>query len=316
MLMLRHVYRSSPRLLEDVLRSLLEDEDIEIGPRFEQQVGGTHSVPDAVLSQKPLHIYVEAKRGDWLTDDQMEGHVRSIIDMAHPKNSAFLITLTNNREDGGRHWHSLAARAGIAIVATTYRDLVGALEKACASDTDLLEIFDDYRTFIGQENLLPDQYRKLVAVLCGQSWRENIKFGVYFEPAHRNPKWTQAHFLGVYHEKCISHVGRLEMAAVCLMRDGQLIVEAEEFGTLRSDHKDRIRNAMRASESYFGGFSSDAHRYYIVERFVETEIRKLSSGGMMGHRYFDIARLAKNEQVAINLTSEEAATILKGKTFE
>ncbi|PRY91001.1 hypothetical protein [Donghicola tyrosinivorans] len=61
MLMLRHVYRTSPILLENVLQALLENADIEIGPRFKQQSVAGHSVPDAVLSQFALHIYVDAK---------------------------------------------------------------------------------------------------------------------------------------------------------------------------------------------------------------------------------------------------------------
>lgn len=36
MLMLRHVYHASPRLLEKVLQALLDEDEVEIGPRFEQ----------------------------------------------------------------------------------------------------------------------------------------------------------------------------------------------------------------------------------------------------------------------------------------
>lgn len=318
MLMLRHVYRTSPQLLQDVLQALLDEDEVEIGPRFEQQVGAAHSVPDAVLSQKPLHIYVEAKRGDGLYDDQLKRHINSIAENGHPENSAFLIGLTcnNTDEDQNERWKKLALEYGITFAATTYRELLEALGVACSADPDLREVLDDYQSFIGGENLLPDQYRKLIAMLCGQSWRENIEFGAYFEPAHRNPKWTRAHFLGIYRQKCISHVGRLVTVAVCRDKDGELIVEAEEFGSLSIDQRKRIQKIIQAAESYFKGFASTSHRYYLVDRFEKTDVRKTSPGGMMGHRYFDIAQLGEVDNLELDLSSSDAASILNGTMYE
>jgi len=297
---------------------LLEEDEVEIGPRFEQQVGAAYSIPDAVLSQKPLHVYVEAKHGDGLYDDQLDRHMRSIAEKRHPENSAFLIGLTRNGtdEDEDERWKKKALEYGITFAATTYRELLEALGAACANDPSLREVLDDYQTFIGGENLLPDQHRKLVAMLCGQSWRENIEHGAYFEPAHRNPKWTRAHFLGVYRLKRISHVGRLISAAICHEKDGELIVEAEEFGALSVEQRNRIKAIICAAETYFKGFASDSHRYYLVDRFSETDVRKASSGGMMGHRYFDIAKLGGADTLRHDASSEDVATILNGATYE
>ncbi|SDY29573.1 PD-(D/E)XK nuclease family protein [Citreimonas salinaria] len=318
LLMLRHVYRSSPRLLEDVLQALLEEDEVEIGPRFEQQVGAVYSIPDAVISQKPLHVYVEAKRGDGLYDDQLKRHMRSIAEKKHPENSAFLIGLTTNStdEDDDERWKKKALENGITFAATTYRELLEALEVACSDDPELRQIFDDYQTFIGGESLLPDQHRKLVAMLCGQSWRENIAHGAYFEPAQRNPKWTRAHFLGIYRLKRISHVGRLVAAAVCRKENGDLIVEAEEFGSLSAEHRDRIRAIIGEAEVYFRGFASAPHRYYLVDRFAETDVRKVSSGGMMGHRYLDIAELGQTDELQQDVSSQDVGALLRGATYD
>ena len=318
MLMLRHVYRTSPTLLQDVLQALLDEDEVEIGPRFEQQVGASHSIPDAVLSQKPLHIYVEAWHGDGLNDGQLKRHMHSIAENGHPENSAFLISLTCNNadEDAVERWKNQALKHGITFAATTYRELLEALDVACSANPDLREILEDYQSFIGGENLLPDQHRKLAAMLCGQSWRENIRYGAYFEPAHRNPKWTRAHFLGIYRQKCISHVGRLVAVAVCRKTEGELIVEAEEFGSLSTNQKERIQEIMLAAEPYFKGFASISHRYYLVDNFAKTDARKTSPGGMMGHRYFDIAALGKADDLQLDLSSADVAKILNGTTYE
>lgn len=317
MLMLRHMYRKSPRMLENVLRALLEEDEVEIGPRFEQQVGAAYSIPDAVLTQKPLHVYLEAKHGDGLYDDQLERHMRSISEKRFPENSAFLIGLTKNRtgEDGER-WKKKALEYGITFAATTYRELLEAIAAVCSDDPDLGEVFDDYQTFIGSEKLLPDQHQKLVAMLCGQSWKENIEHGVYFEPAHRNPKWARAHFMGVYRLKRVSHVGRLIAAAVCRKEEDELIVEAEEFGSLCGKGLDRIRSIIAASENYFKDFAFYSHRYYLVDCFTETDLRKVSPGGMMGHRYLDIASLGGVDDLHQDASSFDVAAILNGAKYE
>ncbi len=318
MLMLRHVYRVAPRLLEGVLKALLNDEEVEIGPRFEQQVGAAHSVPDAVLSQKPLNLYVEAKHGDGLYDDQLERHIRSIAEEGHPSKSAFLIGLTSNstNDDEEERWQKLALDRGITFASKTYSELLGALRSACSAHPELQEILDDYQSFIAGEGLLPNQHRTLVAMLCGRSWRENIKYGAYFEPAYRNPKWRQAHFLGVYRQKRISHIGRLVAAAICRKADGKLIVELEEFQSLSDDHKRRIDATMRDAEAYFTDFSAEAHRFYLVDTFVETDLRKESSGGMMGHRYFDIPELGEVDRLSQVASSEDVALMLSGKNYK
>lgn len=315
--MLMHVYRRSPRLLEDVLRALLDEDGIEIGPLFEQQVGATHSIPDAVISQAPLHIYFEAKRGDGLTDDQVERHLQSIYAKKHPENSAFLIGLTINNasaEDSDR-WSQAALKLGITFTSTTYRDLLEVLSPVCANDPDLREVLDDFQTFIAGEGLLPDQHCKVVALLCGQSWRENIAHGAYFEPAHRSPKWTRAHFIGVYRQKQISHVGRLEAVAVCRKNANDLIIENEEFGSLTKEHMERIEKIIDAA-SYYPDFAAESHRYYVVDRFAPTDVRKISSGGMMGHRYLNIAELAKVERFRQDASSDEVASLLSGTVYE
>ena len=61
--MLRHVYQAAPQKLQLVLRALMEDEELDIGLKFEQQVKGSDSVPDALITQPPLAVLVEKPSG-------------------------------------------------------------------------------------------------------------------------------------------------------------------------------------------------------------------------------------------------------------
>src|SRR3954462_12018263 len=60
LLMLRHFYRTSPDKIGALLNALFEEE-MSIGLEFRQQVGEKHGIPDALITQQSLSIYVEAK---------------------------------------------------------------------------------------------------------------------------------------------------------------------------------------------------------------------------------------------------------------
>lgn len=320
MLMLRHVYRVSPRLLEAVLQALPgEGADVaafEIGPRFEQQVRRAHSVPDAVLSQEPLNVYLEAKHGGELYDDQLDRHIASIAEQDHPLGSAVLVGVTRDEvaADALAGWQEKAQAHKVAFVAATYRSMLDALEGACAGERDLADILDDYRAFLGGEGLLPDRHRKLAAIPGGTSWRENVAHGAYFEPASRNSKSVQAAFLGTYHNKHVSHVGRIEAVAVCRVANGALHIDEEELGPLTEAHRTRIAAIVEAA-IYYPGLGTEPIRYYLVDRFAETDLRKISSGGMRGLRYFDVAELAGVSDVPQDARAEDVAEMLRGTSY-
>lgn len=316
MLMMRHVYRVSPLLVARLLTSLL-DTEVSVGLEFAQQERGLESIPDAAITQAPMFIYFEAKHGGGgLYDDQMQRHLRSIAGRKHPAGSAFLIGLTRDEPPlADRERFSAMGKADeIQSASKTYGDLIEALRAICADHPLLSEIFEDYEAFIAGEGLLVDRDRWMVAFPCGTSWKENAQHGVYYEPASRNPKWESA-FLGLYHNKQISHVGRIVAAAICSYEGSVLSVENPEFGTLDQAQKDRIIDII-GSATYYGNFAADPYRMYVVDRFEETDLRKVSAGGMLGHRYLDITRLAPNVGSVRGLSTSILAARLKTRTFE
>src|SRR5690349_3260672 len=92
LLILRHIYRAAPHKIASLFNALLE-EDVSIGLAFQQQMRGTHSVPDALITQTALSVFVEAKRGDDLDGDQLLRHLESIKRLDLPKGSGILLGL-------------------------------------------------------------------------------------------------------------------------------------------------------------------------------------------------------------------------------
>jgi hypothetical protein len=315
LLVLRHLYRASPRKVSLLLNALFEEE-VAIGLEFQQQIRASHSVLDALIKQQPLSLFIEAKLGGTLNANQIERHIKSIKELNLPVGSAMLIGLTSEQLPPER-LESLKGKAesdAIRFFSITYADLVAESRKLCADyEQDLLEIIEDYESFLTVEGLLANPYSRLVVFPCGTSWAENVRFGVYYEPPSRSTKWN-CHFLGVYHRKAVSHVGQIEAAAICMMNGGKFLVQTEEYGTLTASHRSRIQQMIEATPYY--DLASEPHRYYVVNCFLETNFRKVSSGGMRGHRYFDLSDYFDGQPPGPHTTTREVAAALNQQTFE
>jgi hypothetical protein len=74
LLLLRYFYESDPFKLQNVLSSILET-DLSIGLEFEQQIRGDASIPDALITQEPMRIFIETKRGGELDSEQIRRHL-------------------------------------------------------------------------------------------------------------------------------------------------------------------------------------------------------------------------------------------------
>ena len=270
-------------------------------------------MPDALITQQSLSIFFEAKRRGRLDNGQILRHAESIKSRNVPNGSAILIGLTS-RPLSSKAEASLKKEVetrGVRFFAVTYTNLVIELRKLCAEhEQDLIEIIEDYRSFLAASDLLSNPDNWMVAFPCGTSWAANISFGVYFEPASRSSKGDYP-FLGIYHDKKISHVGRIISGAVLQLPGDN---PTETFGQWKGEHLERIRSIITASTYYT--LTEVPHRYYIVDKFVEVNFHKKSPGGMQRHRYFDLSQYTDGATYSSETSAQIIADALQGKSFE
>lgn len=315
LLVLRYVYQASPAKLEKVLADLLEEAP-GIGLTFEQQVAGKHSVPDAVIQQAPLHIYVETKLGSGLWHDQIRRHVASIA-AAHLEKAArkILVGLTRGRiaEDEVRLLRDDAKTAGVTFKAVTFSDLVDALKRAIPEyEPSLRATVDDYRDFVVGEGLLDDE-RWLAAFPCGTSYDENQRFGLYYEPPSR-PSKHMLRFIGIYRQKTVSLLGELATVAVCACKDGAVHVDKVERGTLTDEQRQRIKRVCEETSYY--DLKGQTLRFYLCDRMHQTALRKRLPGGILQVRYLNLVPLLGSVQATDTLPAHEVAARLRDQTFD
>ena len=317
LLMLRYFYQSSPFKIERVLAYLLETTQLSIGLTFGQQISGSASVPEALITQKPLRIFIETKRGGDLDSGQIRRHLESIEQHqsgSHGSAGTVLIGLTKEPiADSDRK--SLAAEAaskGITFAAVTFSQIVEALRECAASERELSSIVEDYESYLAEEGLLEERNQWLVVFPCGTSLAENVRFGLYYEPPSR-PCKRNYRFIGVYHKMTIAYVGTVEAIAVASWHNGDASF-TKEAGKLTAEQEDRIRNAVKETPYY--DLKSNAHRYYLVDSFVATDAKKASAGGIMGLRYLDLSKIIPAYNPRKDYTSVELAAAMKGTTWE
>ena len=314
LLVMRHFYQASPQKIEAVLSDLADD-DCSVGLVFEQQIKLPNSVLDARISQPPMDVFFETKRGSDLDQKQIEQHILSISrSVTHTSRKIlFGLTKTPIDRDIKEQLKSKAKSHKIIFIAITFADIVRSLRSVCEEhETALRDILADYEEYLTEEGLL--QIGDAMSVVpCSASMTENVTHRFYFEPSTR-PSKSKYKFMGLYSEKCIKHLAGIHTVVSGVMQDGRFVVSKTEKGQLSDQQKNRIEAAI-ADYTYFGDFALDEHRYYLFKEIHETDIRKTTKGGIWGARVFNLSKWLDYNEPTKEYSVKEAAERLKGKEF-
>lgn len=73
-----------------------------------------------------------------------------------------------------------------------------------------------------------------------------------------------------------------------------------------------IAKAMADGDSHGYDLRTIEHRYFFVEQFYETDFKKITSGGSMGTRIFDLSTLLGIDEMP---DVEQIAELLKTKSW-
>jgi hypothetical protein len=289
---------------------------LSIGLAFEQQVRIGANVPDALISQEPMRIFIETKRGGEIDTGQIRNHFKSIAsDAGLSSRRDILIALTKDRiaESDRKSLAADGALQRITFAAVTFSQIVEALKQHCADfERELLAIVEDYESYLAEEGLLEERNRWLVVPPCGVTINENAAFGLYYEPPDR-PCKRNHRFIGIYSQKAVRYVGMVEALAVVSYGDGGCVF-TEEAGQLTEGHQKRITSAIEATRYY--DLKADPYRFYLVDSFIATDAKKTSSGGIRNLQYLDLSKIVPAYNPRKDYTSEELAVAFKDATWE
>lgn len=319
MLLLSRFYSSNPDAFYAFIKSVLFEDRFEPFLQIDLQKGNGTSIPDAIISQASFKIVVETKIDDWFHEDQLENHLKSF---GNERNRVLLsIAREPMAENKKRSFDSLLKTYAMETHSEeiihcnlTFLQLIEQM-KEYIDDNDFMmqNIVEDYRDFCWHDGLLPDlNYKNYMRMqLASTTLEYNIANNVYYDDVNRG--FSKHTYLGLYKEKSVRAIGKI-CARILAVEDenGTLQFDCEE-GEITEERKTAILEAIKDAERYGYDLHHYKHRYFFVEKFYETDFKKISPRGSMGTRFFNLVNVLGVEKLP---DTKEIAELLKSKTWE
>lgn len=309
LLMLRMLYEENPKYLGEVLAALVsEDISNHVGVSFHQQERHGSGIPDGLITQKAITVYIETKNWDWFYDKQLETHLAALNDEA--QGLKVLLALGNfetnqlNRFDSIRSLCASKYSRTIFFQSAGFEDFLAKL-KIPGLPKNLSDAVAEFEYFLNEENLLPSWKDRLDVINCAAIPEDILNGGVYMCPAEGGAySHRRARYFGMYRNKRVDHLAEIEAVV-----DVDLDANTTEMNW-NNGHKtdgELIKSAKQKVKELRP--DSGPTRVFLLGRIHSTDFQKDSSGGMQSSkRYFDVAHLGAK-------SAAELADLLRGKQW-
>lgn len=317
LLLLNRIYEFNRYKFEKLLGMLCAENEIDppdIGLHFRQQIGTSASVIDGFISQRGLYLAIETKLGDTFGLTQLKRHLNIFKD---GRDQQFLLLLSKSGSPLSSDQFSSLTESlprGVEILQTSFETLIRCA-KECLSeyDEEMLALVADFEAFCSSSKLLSTDQFTMFVPPCGRSYKENIRYKLYYCPS----SWSRrkAKYLGIYSNKTVRAIGEITKIVSCNVSLETKQVEVLEIdgAPLTDDERTRILGAAECALSHSGWNLSTDEKFFLCDKMETTNFRKDSSGGIMGHRYFN---LKKELQEALPDGLTDIASKLALKTWK
>ena len=316
MLLLSRLYSFSSDKFFRFLKSEYFSDSFNPEIIFTLQEKSVDSIPDATITQEGFKIVVETKMSDWFYEDQLIRHLKSFGDEKYK----VIITLAPELMEEGKkaafeeklRTYNKNQHHQIIHINTTFEMMADAVSDVLDErDYDMQDILADYLDYCYKDGLIPiaDSWKFMRMQLAGTTFDFNMNSNVYYDNAERG---FRAHdTLGLYKNKSVRAVGKI-VARITAIETDEGIRYTPEFGELTDERKNAIVEAMIDGDSYGYNLRTVEHRYFFVDKFYETDFKKISPRAPMGTRVFDLTQVLGTEDLP---ETEKIAKLLMDKTW-
>ena len=316
MLLLSRLYQYSSDKFFRFLKSEFFSDSFEPEIVFNLQEKSVDSIPDATITQESFKIVVETKMSDWFYSEQLMKHLNSFSDEKYK----VMITLAPELmaedkmkifEQQLKEYNSTQSMPVIHIN-TTFEGIANAIQDVIDDrDYEMQEVLDDYLNYCYNDGLITvsDSWKFMRMQLAGTTLDFNVSEDIYYDNAERG---FRAHdYLSLYKNKSVRAVGKVCARITAVEVEGDIQYEAE-YGELTEERKSKIHKAIADGIEHGYDLKSIKHRYFFVDKFHETDFKKITPRAPMGTRIFDLTQILETEQLP---STSEIAELLKNKTW-
>lgn len=313
LLLLSRLYKNSSDKFDSFLTNLCEEEDIQIttGMSFKQQERTGNAVPDGKIYQESFKLIAETKLYGQENIEQIKRHLQAF------DNEDTSIFLFIDKEDISASFKkrireeidvfNKEKEKGIKFIATTFKKICSKFDGTLDDyDFEMKNLINDYREFCYESELINNFETKIRVVLCGKTFEQNLRTKIYYAPSNRSYK--PAKFLGLYKNKCIRAIGEVKNIVDVTSVNGEISLIEPHLGKYNKEMKEILIGVIDEAKEKFQYDLSNNHRFFFVNEFLETDYTKISKGGLMGTRYFDVSEI---EGYIPGISNEEIANMLR-----
>jgi len=314
MLLLSRLYSYSSDKFFRFLKSEFFSDSFEPEIVFNLQEKSVDSIPDATITQESFKIVVETKMSDWFYSDQLLKHLNSF----HDEKYKVMITLApelmnlEKKKDFDEHLKAYNSTQIYPVIHinTTFEKITDAIfDVIDDKDYEIQEVLEDYLNYCYKDKLIivSDSWKRMRVQLAGTTFDFNLNKSLYYDNIDRV---ARAHdYLGLYKEKSVRAIGKI-IAIITAVTTEVGIEYKAELGDLTDEKKQQINEAIEDGKNY--GYVLDATRYFFVDKFYETDFKKITPRAPMGSRVFDLSQILETEQLP---ETQEIANLLAEKTW-
>ena len=316
MLLLSRLYQYSSDKFFRLLKSEFFSDSFEPEIAFNLQEKSVDSIPDATISQESFKIVVETKLSDWFYSGQLIRHLNSFGEEKYK----VLITLAPEPMaevkkvdiDKQIKEYNLTQTHPVTHINTTFDGIANAIQSVIDErDYEMQDVLDDYLNYCYNDGIITvsDSWKYMRMQLAGTTFDFNISEGVYYDNAERG---FRAHdYLGLYKNKSVRAIGKV-CARITAVETDDGIQYKVEYGELTKERKQKIMRAIADGEKYMYDLRTIMHRYFFVEKFYETDFKKITPRAPMGSRIFDLTQILDTEDIP---ETDKLAKLLTEKTW-
>ena len=307
LLILKLLYEENPKYLSEVTSRLIgEDIGSRIGVEFLQQTRKGDSVPDGIVIQKPLVVYIETKLHGEFNMDQLSRHSEALQQEKGAQKvlvalGKFISEEQKNQFDVFEEKIKSTPENELIFAAISFEEFVEALavDGLSKNTTDAIK---DFQLYLDQQNLLPTWKYRLDVVNCAKLPDDILNGEVYMCPAQGGAySHKRSMYFGFYRNKKVEKIAIIEAV---------IDVEDRATGEMRWKNVEGKDEAFiqKAIEKVISLRDEYPTRVFLLGDLFDTEFRKNTRGGLMGSKvYFDVSSLHPQggKDLALKLSGEE-----------
>lgn len=315
MLLLSRLYSFSSEKFFRLLKSEFFSDSFEPEIIFNLQEKSEESIPDATIKQESFKIVVETKMSDWFYSDQLLKHLKSFRDVKYKVMITLAPVLMNpdkKRElEKQLKGYNSTQTYPVIHINTTFEELANAIQEVIDDrGYEMQEVLDDYLNYCYKDKLIivSDSWKRMRVQLAGTTFDFNVSESLYYDNIDR--AFSAHDYLGLYKEKSVRAIGKIKAIITAVTTETGIEYKAE-LGELTDDMEQQICNAIEDGKNY--GYVMNGERYFFVDKFYETDFKKITLRAPMGSRVFDLAKILETEKLP---GTQEIAELIKAKTWE